>query len=114
MHNPIVRVLAHRRCQDDKLGDVRSDVHSVLSDSTEKYDRGRKADHYRQITSLMELILLAQDRPHVERFSRQLSGDWLFHEEKELTALLDLPSMGICVLLAELYRNVKFGSIASD
>ena len=29
----------------------------VLSDSTEKYDRGKKSNHYRQIASLKELIL---------------------------------------------------------
>lgn len=80
----------------------------VLSDSTEKYDRGRKADHYRQIVSLKELVLIAQDRPQVERFTRQPSGDWLFHEEKVLTAFFELPSIGIAFEISELYRNVKF------
>lgn len=80
----------------------------VLSDATEKYDRGRKANHYRQISTLKELVLIAQDQLHVERFTRQANGDWLFHEEKELTARFELPSLGISVLLAELYRNVPF------
>jgi len=80
----------------------------VLSDATEKYDRGRKANHYRQISTLKELVLIAQDQPHVERFTRQANGDWLFHEEEELTAGFELPSLGISVLLAELYRNVPF------
>ena len=80
----------------------------VLSDSTEKYDRGKKSNHYRQIASLKVLILIAQDRPHVERFTRQPNGDWLFHEQKELSAEFELKSLGISVAMSELYRGVKF------
>lgn len=86
----------------------------VLSDSTEKYDRGKKSSHYRQITSLKELILIAQDRPHVERFTRQPNGDWLFHEQKEMTADFELKSLGISVAISELYRGVKFDPIEDD
>jgi Uma2 family endonuclease len=39
----------------------------VLSDSTEKYDRGVKFGHYRQLRSLQEYVLVAQDRLLVER-----------------------------------------------
>ena len=80
----------------------------VLSDSTEKYDRGKKSNHYRQIASLKELILIAQDRPQVERFTRQPNGDWLFHEQKELSADFELLSLGISIALSELYHGVKF------
>ncbi len=80
----------------------------VLSDATEKYDRGRKADHYRQIVALRELIFIAQDHPHVESFVRQSDGGWLFSEEKELTASFEFPSLSIGVLLSEIYRNVQF------
>jgi Uma2 family endonuclease len=83
-------------------------IAEVLSDSTEKYDRGKKSNHYRQITCLKELILIAQDRPHVERFTRQPNGDWLFHEQKEMTADFELKSLGISVAMSELYRGVKF------
>ena len=80
----------------------------VLSDSTEKYDRGKKSNHYRQIKSLKELILIAQDRPQVERFTRQPNGDWLFHEQTELSAEFESKSLGISVAMSELYRGVKF------
>jgi Uma2 family endonuclease len=86
----------------------------VLSDSTEKYDRGKKSNHYRQIASLKELILIAQDRSHVERFTRQPNGDWLFHEQKELTAGFELKSLGISIAISELYRGVKFEPIEDD
>ncbi|MCC7338037.1 MAG: Uma2 family endonuclease [Pirellulaceae bacterium] len=84
----------------------------VLSDSTEKYDRGRKSDHYRQVASLQELVLIAQDYSHVERFTRQTDGSWLFQEERELSASLQLPSLGISLKLAEIYRNVQSDAAA--
>jgi Uma2 family endonuclease len=86
----------------------------VLSDATEQYDRGKKSNHYRQIASLKELILIAQDRSHVERFTRQPNGDWLFHEQKELTADFELKSLGISIAISELYRGVKFEPIEDD
>jgi Uma2 family endonuclease len=86
----------------------------VLSDSTEKYDRGEKSNHYRQIASLKELILIAQERSHVERFTRQPNGDWLFHEQKELTADFELKSLGISIAISELYRGVTFELIEDD
>jgi len=102
-------------CGEQQFEDERQDtltnptvIVEVLSDSTEKYDRGRKADHYRQIASLKELILIAQDHPHVECFVRQPDGAWLFREDKELTASFELSSLDIVVPLAELYRNVRF------
>lgn len=82
----------------------------VLSESTEKYDRGRKAEHYRQIRSLKELVLIAQDQYHVERFMRQADGTWLFQEVKSLDQCITLDSIEIPLLMAELYRGVRFTS----
>ena len=48
----------------------------VLSDSTEKYDRGTKSINYRQIDSLQEMLLICQDQPRVERHLRTETG-WL-------------------------------------
>lgn len=86
----------------------------VLSDSTEKYDRGKKSNHYRQVASLKERILISQDRPNVERFTRQANGDWLFHEETDPAANFELKSLGISVAISELYRNVQFEPTEED
>lgn len=64
--------------------------------------RGKQSNHYRQIVSLKELILFAQDRPHVERFTRQPNGDRLFHEQKEMSAEFELKSLDISVAMSEL------------
>ena len=39
----------------------------VLSPSTEDYDHGAKFAHYRQMESLREYVLIAQDRYNIER-----------------------------------------------
>ncbi|MDQ3814367.1 MAG: Uma2 family endonuclease [Armatimonadota bacterium] len=46
----------------------------VLSDSTADYDRTIKFDHYKQIESLRDYILIAQDRVRVEHFHRTATG----------------------------------------
>jgi Uma2 family endonuclease len=45
----------------------------VLSPSTEDYDRGEKREHYQQLPSLTDYVLIAQDQRRVELFTR--SGD---------------------------------------
>lgn len=79
----------------------------VLSDSTERWDRGRKAQHYRRIPSLRELVLIAQSEPLVQCYHRAARG-WLLVEAASLEQSLELPSLGIAIPLAEIYRNVEF------
>ena len=42
----------------------------VLSPSTERYDRGTKFRQYQKLTSLKEIVLVAQYEPLAERFVR--------------------------------------------
>lgn len=51
----------------------------VLSEDTERVDRGMKFTAYLRLTSLAEYVLVSQDAPVVERYSRQASGDWFAH-----------------------------------
>ncbi|MEO7735523.1 MAG: Uma2 family endonuclease, partial [Kofleriaceae bacterium] len=48
----------------------------VLSDSTEGYDRGAKAAHYRRIPSLREYVLVSQREPLIEVYRRNERGNW--------------------------------------
>ena len=80
----------------------------VLSDSTEKYDRGGKFKHYRQVPSLQEYILIAQDEPLVERHVRQPNGDWLMTEFRGLDQTLAFISVPVKIALADIYRGVEF------
>ena len=46
----------------------------VLSPSTEDYDRGEKREHYQQLESLQEYVLLAQSRLRVAGFLARRGG----------------------------------------
>lgn len=54
-------------------------VVEVLSESTERKDRGRKWDDYRQCPSLMEYVLVGTEYRRVEVYRRTDQGWGLFH-----------------------------------
>jgi Uma2 family endonuclease len=54
----------------------------VLSDSSEAYDRGKKSEQYRSLSTLTDYLLIAQDRVLVEHHSRQPSERWLTRQSE--------------------------------
>ena len=85
----------------------------VLSDSTEAYDRGKKFEHYRQIPSLKEYLLINQREPRIEQFIRQQNGEWLLREAVGLKATLAIPSLKIRLALAEVFARVRFPAVSA-
>jgi Uma2 family endonuclease len=86
-------------------------VVEVLSPSTAAFDRGRKFQNYRQVPSLREVLLVAQDRPEIEHRYRDPAGpagEWKTEVVHGLEAVLDLPALSCQLLLAEVYADVKF------
>jgi Uma2 family endonuclease len=77
----------------------------VLSPSTEAYDRGAKFGYYRQLPSLREYLLVAQDQVLLEHFARE-DGGWLLTAVTDPTSTLRLPAIGCEVPVAEVYRRV--------
>ncbi|MCB1771394.1 MAG: Uma2 family endonuclease [Candidatus Competibacteraceae bacterium] len=86
----------------------------VSSDSTEAYDRGRKFEHYRSLESLVEYVLIAQDRPHIESYRQQPNQQWLFTESCGLESTLKLCSIDCDLALAEIYDKIEFRSPAKS
>jgi Uma2 family endonuclease len=83
----------------------------VLSPSTELYDRGEKFAHYRTIESLMEYVLVAQDRMAVERYTRR--GDlWAYAAIGPEDGTLVLESIGCEIPLDAIYEHVRSRSPA--
>lgn len=78
----------------------------VLSRSTEDYDRGTKLAHYRTLPSLADYVLIAKDAVRVEHFTRQGDGRWLLSETMDRGSILDLPSIGCRLALADVYERV--------
>jgi Uma2 family endonuclease len=83
-------------------------VVEVLSDSTEKYDRGTKFAHYRQLPTVQEYVLVAQDRPLVERYVRQPDNTWLLTEFNDLAQTFAFGTIPARTTLEEIYRGVVF------
>ncbi len=80
-------------------------VFEVLSPSTEAYDRGRKFEKYRGLRSLVEYVLLAQDRAFVEVYRREPDGAWRLHEHRAGAEVV-LASVGLRLSVDDLYRGV--------
>jgi Uma2 family endonuclease len=69
-------------------------VIEVFSPLTEDFDRGRKFELYRQMESLAEYVLIAQNDVHVEHFVRQPDNSWLSSEHRSLDDAIELASVG--------------------
>jgi Uma2 family endonuclease len=80
----------------------------IFSPATEAFDRAKTFSHYRSIESLAEYLLVAQDQPRIEQYTRQPSGDWLLHEATGLEETIRLPSIECELKLAEVYDRVEF------
>lgn len=80
-------------------------VVEVLSPSTERYDRTGKFALYRKIPSLREYVLVAQDQVQVECFTRD--GGWEPRVYADLADVVDLPSLGVGLALADVYDEIE-------
>ncbi|MFY9822941.1 MAG: Uma2 family endonuclease [Thermoanaerobaculia bacterium] len=79
----------------------------VLSPSTEDYDRITKWAHYRSIPSLLEYVLVSQDRVYVEQLRKQENGGWTRSDLDDPGQALELRSIACRLLLTEIYERVS-------
>jgi Uma2 family endonuclease len=90
-------------------------IFEVLSRSTAAYDRGEKSLRYRtHLSSLKDFILVAQDKPHIEHYSRQQDGTWVYTEINGLDSSIVLNSIECQLSLAELYAGIPFSEPTSS
>lgn len=80
----------------------------VLSPSTSHRDKGDKLDTYRSIPSVQDVLLVAQDRPHVIHYTRQADA-FLVRDIIGLDATITLQTLAAATIeLSELYQQVRF------
>jgi len=97
---------------DDRHGVLNpSVIVEVLSDSTEAYDRGAKAAHYRRIPSLREYVLVSQREPLIEVHRRNERGNWELVVEARRGETAELTSCGDPIRLEvdAIYRDPLAG-----
>ncbi len=114
---PDVVVLCDEPAFHDRRKDVLTNptlVAEVLSPSTEGYDRGGKFALYRDLPSLRQYVLIAQDRYAVDCFTRQSDGRWLLDAYVAPDVVIPFESIGCAVRLGEVYDKVLFDADAAD
>jgi Uma2 family endonuclease len=82
-------------------------IMEVMSPATADYDRGSKFESYRQIASLREYVLIAQEICHATCYVRQTAHTWLLSETRDLADTLHLPSIQCHMPLADIYDKLR-------
>ena len=86
----------------------------VLSDATERCDRGEKFAHYRKLESLREYILISQDKILVEQYVRH-GEHWTLGEISDPESSLRIETLGCEIALRDIYDRVELAPpIAED
>ena len=75
----------------------------VLSDTTEAYDRGAKAAHYRRIPSVQAYLLVSQNEPLIELYRRR-DDRWELVEARP-GEWLDLATLNVRLDVQAVYAN---------
>jgi Uma2 family endonuclease len=112
---PDVVALCEPRQLEDSHGDTLLNpavIIEVLSDSTEKYDRGEKFAHYRKLESLREYILVSQDSILVEQYVRH-GEHWMLSEISDPEGTLNIGTLGCEVALRDIYDQVEIPIVAT-
>ncbi len=103
---PDVQVNRHIRNGRATISDQAIAVFEVLSPSTARTDRFKKAEDYWATPSIQHFVLIEQAFPGAIILSRGSSA-WS-RTSIEQGGVLDLPAIGVSLPLAELYRDVDF------
>lgn len=82
----------------------------VLSRSTGNYDRGAKFRMYQKRQSVREIVLVSQDQPLIQVYTRRDDETWLLSTFDEMTGNFALLTLPVSVPLADVYRDVEFPS----
>lgn len=86
----------------------------VQSKSTERHDRGWKFHNYFNIPSLVDYLLVSQDKPFIEHFVRRPDGTRMFEFVEGLDATLKLSAIDLSIPLREIYLDMQFGPDEED
>ncbi len=87
-------------------------VFEILSPASELADRTEKRRDYQRLASLRHYVLIAQDAPRIEAYSRGRRS-WRFEELEGLDAVLSLEAFGIELPLAEIYEGLSLAPAAA-
>jgi Uma2 family endonuclease len=81
-------------------------IFEVLSASTSDYDHGHKWIRYQMLPSLMHYVLVSQDEPRVDVYTRESDGGWHYDVLIGFDSVLHLSHINGEVPLADIYKRV--------
>jgi len=84
----------------------------VLSDSTQKYDRGEKFEFYHSLPTFQEYILINQHKAHVQQYYLETPNQWISKEYNHLTDILKLAKINFQISLQDIYYRVEFQEVS--
>lgn len=100
-------------CGEERFADNEQDtllnpdlIIEVLSDSTERYDRGAKFAHYRKLKSLQEYLMVSQTPYKLERYFKNKDGLWVLSETEAKNPRIVLDSIGCELSHEAVYLNL--------
>lgn len=79
-------------------------VCEILSPSTSRYDRTEKLDAYKSVASIEDILLIEQDRRHVQHWHRQAAGWHVVDTVADAVVRID--ALRIDLPLAALYAGL--------
>jgi Uma2 family endonuclease len=81
----------------------------VLSPSTETFDRGEKFTRYQTWNpTLTDYLLVSQDQPQIEHYSRKAGGGWSYDRHAGLDAEVAIASIECTLRLVKVYHRIVF------
>lgn len=83
-------------------------VAEVISESSEKYDRGLKSEYYRSVTSLKHYLIVEQNRVYVQLYTRGEDDKWIFQEFNQRDMTVPLDAIGVTLAINDVYRGFTF------
>ena len=107
IYYPDVMVACDASDRDPYLKTAPCLIIEVLSDSTERIDRGEKLYNYRQIAELKAYVLISQNEVRVDVYRRS-NQQWLFESYAALNDKVQLDCPETELNLAEIYERIEF------
>ncbi|MCC3406584.1 MAG: Uma2 family endonuclease [Microcoleus sp. PH2017_10_PVI_O_A] len=80
----------------------------VLSKSTKDFDREDKFRFYRSLPKFREYVLVSQQEFLVQQYIKNESNQWLFQEYEGESATVSFASVGVEMLMSDIYELVIF------
>ena len=95
-------------CTDDRRETVLNPhvLVEVLTAASEVRVRRTMHRHYMRAASVCEIVLVADDEPRIEQYTRTEGGDWTFRFCSDLSETLSLATVSAAVPLADIYANL--------